>query len=169
MVPDDATGDAGAGAGEGTAPHLELDGFSGPLDHLLALARARDIDLARVKLPALLDQLATALAQVVPLAEKADWVVMVAWLLQLRSRLLLPADAPAQQAAEAEAERLRARLTALGEAQALAAWLGRRPQLGHEVFCRGTPELLGTWSETAYQVDVIAFRPCPRSWCSSCG
>ena len=48
-----------------------------------------------------------------PLGQKGDWVVMAAWLVQLRSRLLLPADAPAQQAAAAEADQLRDRLMTL--------------------------------------------------------
>jgi segregation and condensation protein A len=70
-------------------------GFAGPLDHLLALARAQTIDLAAISLTALLDQLAEALRQApasVPLGQKGDWVVMAAWLVQLRARLLLPAD-----------------------------------------------------------------------------
>ena len=82
---------------------------------------------------------------------------MAAWLLLLRSRLLLPADSPEQVTATAEADRLRARLGALQDAQALAGWLERRPQLGRDVFARGQPELLGTSFEPAHQVDVIEF------------
>ena len=97
---------------EATTPLLHLDGFQGPLDHLLTLARAARIDLAALSLTAVLDQLAVALRQAtVPLGQKADWVVMAAWLLQLRARLLLPVEA-AQQEAEVEAEELRGRLLA---------------------------------------------------------
>ncbi len=105
-------------------PLLVLDGFDGPLDRLLALARAQAIDLSAISLPGLIEQLSAALRQApaaMPLGQKADWVVMAAWLLQLRSRLLLPADAPEQQAATAEADQLRGQLRALAEAQALAA------------------------------------------------
>jgi chromatin segregation and condensation protein Rec8/ScpA/Scc1 (kleisin family) len=91
------------------------------------------------------------------LGQKGDWVVMASWLLQLRSLLLLPADSPAQQAAAAEADQLRGRLISLQEIQTLAAWLDRRPQLGHDVFARGQPELFGTAVETGHEVDVIAF------------
>ena len=91
------------------------------------------------------------------LGQQGDWVVMAAWLLLLRSQLLLPADTPAQLAAAVEADRLRTRLGALQDAQALAGWLERRPQLGREVFARGQPELLGTAFESAHQVDVIEF------------
>ena len=67
------------------------------------------------------EQLAAALRQAtVPLGQKGDWVVMAAWLLQLRTRLLLPM-AEAQQEADVEAEQLRGRLVALEAAQALAA------------------------------------------------
>jgi segregation and condensation protein A len=119
------------------------------------------VDLARLSLPALLDQLAAALAQAAPLVEKADWLVMAAWLLQLRSNLLLPAGAPARAAAADEADRLRLRLAAQRDMQACAAWLDRRPYLGHDVFPRGQPALpdigADTWSGAAWAVDVVAF------------
>lgn len=143
--------------GKGSTPRLELDGFSGPLDLLLALARAHQVELARLPLRALMDQLAAALDQAAPLSRKAAWVAMAAWLMLLRARLLLPPEAPARQAAEAEAGRLRGQLAGLREMQALAAWLERRPQLGRDVFARGQPEPLGTAIGTSYEVDVIEF------------
>ncbi len=138
-------------------PRLVLDGFSGPLDQLLDLARAHQIDLARVSIPALADQLATALQCQTPLGNKGDWVVMAAWLLLLRSQLLLPADEPAQQAALTEADRLRGRMLALVEMQKLMAWLGRRTQLGHDVFARGRPEPLARTLGREPDVDVVEF------------
>jgi segregation and condensation protein A len=84
-------------------------------------------------------------------------VVMAAWLLQLRSRLLLPADAPALRAAAAEADQLRERLIALQAMQALAGWLERQPQLGHDVFARGRPEVFGASADTETAPDVVAF------------
>ena len=144
----DETAPMATGAGEAaqtTAPYLALDGFSGPLDRLLALARAHAVDLASLSLTDLVAQLAAALrdaAPTTPLGQKADWVVMAAGLLQLRSLLLLPADAPARQQAEAAADQLRDRLVALRAMQALAGWLERRPQLGRDVFARGRPEMV---------------------------
>jgi segregation and condensation protein A len=76
---------------------------------------------------------------------------------QLRSQLLLPADASAQQKAVAEAGALRDRLGELQDAQALAGWLGRRPQLGYAVFARGRPEVLGVSVKAEPAIDVIAF------------
>lgn len=147
------------GAGEGT-PRLTLDGFSGPLETLLTLARAQKIDLATISLAALVDQLGMALRQApasLPLGQKGDWVVMTAWLVQLRSLLLLPANAPAQQDAAAEADHLLGRLVALEDIHALVGWLERRPQLGHDVFARGRPEVLGLSIEVAPALDVVEF------------
>jgi segregation and condensation protein A len=147
-------------AGEGGSPSLTLDGYSGPLDHLLALARSQKIDLAAISLAALIDQLVAALRQApvkTPLGQKGDWVVMAAWLVQLRSRLLLAADAPVQQAAATEVDQLRTRLVALADIQALAGWLEGRPQLGHDVFARGAPEIFGIAVEPGQAVDVIEF------------
>jgi segregation and condensation protein A len=148
------------GEGEGGTPFLQLAGFRGPLDLLLALARSRQIALAHLSVRDLVDQLVAALQQAdrrIPLSQKSDWVVMGAWLLLLRSRLLLPAEAPARHEARDEAERLRERLLDLQAAQALASWLDRRPQLGRDVFPRGQPEQSGTVVETQYEGDVIEF------------
>jgi segregation and condensation protein A len=144
--------------GEGT-PHLALAGFSGPLHHLLTLARAQKIDLAEISLAALADQLADALsrAAATPLGQKGDWVVMTAWLVQLRSLLMLPADAPGRQDAAAEADQLRAHLAGLQEMQALAGWLERRPQLSRDVFARGQPEIFGVAVEAGQAIDVVEF------------
>jgi segregation and condensation protein A len=146
--------------GQGGSPHLTLDGFAGPLDHLLTLARAQRIDLAGISLTALVDQLTAALRQApaaTSLGEKADWVVMAAWLVQLRTRLLLPPDAPGQQEAAAEAYQLRVRLVALEAMQALAGWLEQRPQLGRDAFARGRAEVSGISVEAGPAIDVIEF------------
>lgn len=153
--------------GEGGSPYLALDSFTGPLDHLLTLARAHTIDLTEISLTALVDQLTAALRQAptaTSLGEKGNWVVMAAWLVQLRTRLLLPADAPGPQEAAAEVDQLRDRLVALEAMQALAGWLERRPQLGHDVFARGrppsraqSPEVFGVSVETGPAIDVIEF------------
>jgi segregation and condensation protein A len=145
--------------GEAT-PHLTLTGYSGPLHHLLTLARAQKINLGEISLVALVEQLTAALQQApatTPPGRKGDWVVMAAWLVQLRSLLLLPADATGRQDAAAEADRLRVRLAGLQEMQALAGWLERRPQRGRDVFARGRPELFGVAAEAGQAIDVVEF------------
>ena len=150
--------------GEGS-PSLQLDGFSGPLELLLNLVRTQRIDLARLSVPDLVAQLTAALEQAggdITLGQKGAWVVMAAWLVWLRSRLLLP-DRPEDQVADGEGARLRDRLLALHEAQALAGWLEGRPQLGYDVFARGQPEFAtlpgdaGAAVANSCELDVVAF------------
>lgn len=147
-------------SGQGQTPLLRLDGFDGPLDLLLRQAQAQQLDLARISLLDLIGQLTEALEQVghaASLGQKGDWVIMVASLLQLRSRLLLPA-ATLAPADEPDATRqLRLRLGELQRMQALAAWLDRRPQRGRDVFERGRPEPLGATVQVRHEVDVVAF------------
>jgi segregation and condensation protein A len=148
-----------AAAGQGASPFLRLDGFTGPLDHLLTLARAQKIDLAALSLTALVDQLTASLQQApaLSLGQKGNWVVMAAWLVQLRTRLLLPADAPEQREAAADAAQLRDRLTTLQAMRGLVGWLERRSQLGHDVLARGQPEVFGVSADAGPVVDIIAF------------
>ena len=149
------------GEGEERTPRLTLKGYSGSLEGLLILARSRRIDLSTVPLLDLVDQLVVAVRDAppaTPVAQKGDWVVMASWLVQLRSLLLLPADASAREAARSEADRFRNRLSGLAEIQALAAWLDDRPRLGRDVFVRGEPsEGPDLAIETAIELDVIEF------------
>ena len=130
-----------------SAPVLAVDGFEGPLDWLLEMAQARKIDLARLSIVALIDAFATALeaalarqtgGRAAELGRWGGWLVMAATLAFLRSRLLLPGDSPEAKAAADEAEALRRRLVSRAQVRAAADWLERRPQLGRDVFGRGT-------------------------------
>ncbi len=129
-------------------PVLSVDGFEGPLDWLLEMARAQKIDLARLSIGALVEAFAAALQAALatgdgaPLSRWGDWLVMAATLAWMRSRLLLPAGAPEARAAETEAEALRRQLFERAEMRAAADWLERRPQLGWAVFPRGAPEIV---------------------------
>ena len=149
----------GRGGGGRESPYLALDGFAGGLAPLLSLARTHAIDLARLSIADFIRQVAAALeptAPAIPLARKADWLVMAAWLVLLRSRSLLPA-APEDPAGAADADRRADRGRDFPAAQALAAWLARRPQLGIDVFARGQPEPLGTEIGARHEVDIIEF------------
>ena len=120
---------------------LHLDGFDGPLDLLLDLARAQKLDLARISILSLVEQYLAVIegARRVRLELAADWLVMAAWLTWLKSRLLVPSGPEAEEA-ELAAETLAARLRDLQAVRTLAAWLGQRPTLGHDVFARAAPE-----------------------------
>ncbi len=145
LDPSDWEGPARRQAPPGAAPVLAIDGFEGPLDWLLELARARRIDLARLSIAALVDAFAAALTAALAdadpsattLARWSDWLVMAADLILLRSRLLIPAPPAAARDARDAAEALRHRLLARAQAVAAAEWLERRHQLGRDVFQRG--------------------------------
>ena len=159
-APVDVLTDDGEGEG-GRTPRLSLHGYSGSLENLLALARSRRIDLGKIPLLELVEQLAAAVrdaSPATPMGQKGDWVLMAAWLVQLRSLLLLPADAPAHQAAKDEADHFRDRLSGLAEIRALAAWLDDRPHLGRDGFVRGhPPESFGALLAAGPEIDVIEF------------
>ncbi len=139
---------------------VDVDGFEGPLDLLLELARRQKVDLSRISILALADQYLAFVdsARRFRLELAADYLVMAAWLAYLKSRLLLPepprADEPsAADLATALALRLR-RLEAIREAARL---LASRPQLGRDVFARGHAELPttepdGAWEATLYDL-----------------
>lgn len=129
-------------AGENDGLQLRLDGFEGPLDLLLELARGQKLDLARISILSLVEQYLAVIegARRVRLELAADWLVMAAWLTWLKSRLLLPSGSQAADEAEAAADVLAARLAELAAMRIGAAWLGARPQLGQDVFRRGAPE-----------------------------
>ncbi|MDU3128193.1 MAG: ScpA family protein [Bradyrhizobium sp.] len=122
---------------------VDVEGYEGPLDLLLALARQQKVDLAKISVLALADQYLQFIeaARKIRLELAADYLVMAAWLAFLKSRLLLP-EPPAQEGPSAEematalANRLR-RLEAIREA---ANRLMNRPQFQRDVFPRGNPE-----------------------------
>lgn len=124
---------------------VDVEGYEGPLDLLLALARQQKVDLAKISILALADQYLQFIeaARKIRLELAADYLVMAAWLAYLKSRLLLPEpptpDGPsAEEMATALANRLR-RLEAIREA---ANRLMNRPQLQRDIFPRGAPEAI---------------------------
>lgn len=154
--------DAAAGAATGGgAPvlHLRLEGYEGPLDLLLELARAQKVDIAKISIVALVDQYLAVIegARRVRLELAADWLVMAAWLAWLKSRLLVPpAEREPEEDAEAIAGRLTERLAELEAMRAAALWLGARPQLGRDFFGRGAPERLTVEDRSGLAADLPA-------------
>ncbi|MHB0728266.1 segregation and condensation protein A [Roseomonas mucosa] len=119
-------------------PQLSVEGFEGPLDFLLEMVRRHQLDLGRLSIVPLTDQLVAALeGGVARLERRADWLVMASELLRLRAQLLAPASLQAAEEAAAEADRRFGQLEELAAMKAAAAWLTARPQLGQDVFARG--------------------------------
>jgi segregation and condensation protein A len=123
---------------------VELDGFEGPLDLLLVLARAQKVDLRKISILALVDQYLDFItaAKRVRLELAADYLVMAAWLTYMKSRLLLP-ETPGnddEPSGEELASRLAFQLQRLEAMRRAAARLMARDRLGRDVFARGHPE-----------------------------
>ena len=138
---------------------VDIDGFEGPLDLLLELARRQKVDLAKISILALAEQylLFIEAARRVRLELAADYLVMAAWLAYLKSRLLIPtevvkSDEPlAADLAAALAVRLR-RLEAIRKASEL---LMNRPRLGRDMFLRGRPEGVSITRHSEYTASLF--------------
>ncbi len=137
---------------------VDLDGFEGPLDLLLELARRQRVDLARISILALAEQYLRFIeaARKLRLELAADYLVMAAWLAFLKSRLLLPTPAePAELDAPALAEGLAQRLRALASIRNASEYLMSWPRLGRDFFGRGEPEVaVNTSGRITYQANL---------------
>ena len=139
---------------------VDVEGFEGPLDLLLTLARQQKVDLAKISVLALAEQYLAFVeaARKLRLELAADYLVMAAWLAYLKSRLLLPETlAPDGPSAEDMANALAWRLKRLEAFREAATQLMNRPQLLRDVFHRGDPEPIADikhpqWTATLYDL-----------------
>jgi len=143
-----------APAREEEALTLNLDGWEGPLDLLLNLARVQKVDLTQISILALVEQYLAYLegARTLRLEIAADYLVMAAWLAYLKSCLLLPKDPEQDPSPEELALRLQMRLQRLDAMREAGARLMGRDRLGRDVFARGVPEGLRLVRKSAWQV-----------------
>ncbi|HXV01298.1 MAG TPA: ScpA family protein [Caulobacteraceae bacterium] len=150
---------AGEASLDGDALIIELDGFDGPLDVLLILARAQKVDLLKLSVTRLADQYLAFLreARARCFAVAADYLVMAAWLAYLKSRLLLPKPVAAGQddlSAEEVAGRLAFRLAKLDAMHSAGESLDARPILRRDVFTRGDPQAVRVISHSRFEGDL---------------
>lgn len=158
-LPEDEWQGIGGAAAEGDAAlYLELDGWEGPLDLLLDLARRQKVDLRRISILDLVDQYLTYIerAEALRLELAADYLVMAAWLAYLKSALLLPREEQPDPSPEELALRLQLRLQRLAAMRDAAARLMGRDRLGRDVFVRGAPEGLRVDRKALWQCDWFA-------------
>jgi segregation and condensation protein A len=137
---------------------VDVAGFEGPLDLLLALARTHKIDLAKVSILGLVDQYLAYIseAQKLKIEIAADYLVMAAWLTFLKSRLILPREKenPDEPSADEMAQRLAFRLMRLEAMRNAIADLMTRKRLGRDVFQRGMPEQISTVNEVKWTAEI---------------
>jgi len=139
---------------------VDVEGYEGPLDLLLALARQQKVDLHKISILALADQYLVFIeaARKLRLELAADYLVMAAWLAYLKSRLLLPEPPQAEgPSAEEMANALANRLRRLEQIREAANRLMTRPQLRRDIFPRGQPETIAQirhprWTATLYDL-----------------
>lgn len=137
---------------------VDLDGYEGPIDMLLTLAREQKVDLTHISILQLADQYLAfiAAARELKLEIAADYLVMAAWLAYLKSRLLLPEPQPDDEPSGSElAAALTYQLQRLEAMQQAGARLMARPQLGRDVFRRGAPEGLPVLRHTVYDATLF--------------
>jgi segregation and condensation protein A len=120
---------------------LDLDGWEGPLDLLLTLARAQKVDLSKISILALTDQYLAHIADArrLKLEVAADYLVMAAWLAYLKSCLLLPSQPGVEPSPEELALRLQQRLQRLDAMREAGARLMARDRIGRDLFLRASP------------------------------
>jgi segregation and condensation protein A len=137
---------------------LDLDGYGGPIDVLLTLARDQKVDLARLSILDLADQYLSFVARArrLRLELAADYLVMAAWLAYLKSKLLLPE--PEEEGGEPTGAEMAAalafQLQRLEAMQQAGARLVARPQLGQDFFRRGMPEVFSVVSKPVYDLSL---------------
>ena len=142
----------------GEALVVDLDGFEGPLDLLLALARTHKLDLSRISILALAEQYLAFIenAEQMRLELAADYLVMAAWLAFLKSRLLIPKEEVESEEITGEelAARLAFRLRRLEAMRDAAGRIMARAQTGRDMALRGDPEGVTIARDSRYTANV---------------
>lgn len=135
---------------------LDLEGWEGPLDLLLSLARTQKVDLREISILELVEQYLTFItdAKALKLEIAADYLVMAAWLAYLKSCLLLPKDEQEDPSPEELALRLQLRLQRLNAMREAGARLMARDRIGRDVFLRGTPEGIRVIRKSRWQAEL---------------
>jgi segregation and condensation protein A len=136
---------------------IDVDGYEGPLDLLLDLARRQKVDLARISILALAEQYLSFIetARALRLELAADYLVMAAWLAYLKSRMLLPEPPKGEEPSAADlATALALRLKRLETIRAAAQRLATRERLGRDVFARGEPEVIASEGRPVWEAEL---------------
>lgn len=135
---------------------IDIAGWEGPIDLLLALARTQKVDLREISILALVEQYLgfVAAARDLKLELAADYLVMAAWLAYLKSALLLPRAAEQDPDPDELALRLQLRLERLAAMRDAGARLMARDRLGRDVFARGAPDGLRMIRTAQWQAEI---------------
>ena len=135
---------------------IDIDGWEGPLDILLALARTQKVDLRQISILELVEQYLAFVneARALRLELAADYLVMAAWLAYLKSALLLPRNPEEVPSPEELALRLQLRLERLNAMRESGARLIARDRMGRDVFLRAAPEGLRVLRKARWEAEI---------------
>ncbi len=142
---------------------VNLDGFEGPIDLLLSLARDQKVDLTKIAILPLAEQYLAFInnARELDLEIAADYLVMAAWLAYLKSRILLPEPEPEEDEEIIDmADALKYQLLRLESMQQASKRLISLPRLGHQRFARGAAETFSTTSEPIWSASLYDLLAC---------
>ncbi len=136
---------------------LNLDGYEGPIDMLLSLAREQKVDLTRIAILPLAEQYLKFIeeAQILDLEIAADYLVMAAWLAYLKSRLILP-DPDPEEVGEAVnmTDALRFQLQRLEAMQTASKHLMKLPKLNSYRLTRGMPDYFSISDKVTFTANL---------------
>ena len=135
-----------------------LDGFEGPIDLLLTLAREQKVDLAKLAILPLAEQYLEFIqsAHDLDIEIAADYLVMAAWLAYLKSRLLIPDPEPDEQEEAIDmADALKFQLMRLEAMQKASQTLMALPRLGQQRFANGQPEEISPQHTTHFKATLF--------------
>ncbi|HER26426.1 MAG TPA: segregation/condensation protein A [Rhodospirillales bacterium] len=148
---------------DGTSFVVDVDGFEGPIDVLLTLARNQKVDITQISIVQLADQYLAFVAEArrTNLELAADYLVMAAWLAYLKSRMLLPdLDGEDEPGGEEMAQALAFQLRRLEAMQRAGSRLQARHKLGQDFFACGTPQKFKVTAHTIFEVSLFDLLKC---------
>ncbi|MFQ3361007.1 MAG: segregation and condensation protein A [Alphaproteobacteria bacterium] len=132
---------------------IDINGFEGPIDLLLMLARSQKVDLTQISISELSQQYIDYISNMVNLEIEiaADYLVMATWLAFLKSKLLIPNDNEEEVDADFLGELLSHRLKRLDAMRNSSKILFQKKIIGRDIFLRGMPEYANEITDTVYQ------------------
>ncbi len=146
---------------------IKLDAFEGPLDLLLHLIQAHELDISRISIAKITDQYLAyvRLMQELNFDVAGEFLVLAATLLHWKSKALLPQD-PSQAGAGVQdddllsPEDLVRQLLEHRRFHAAGQDLAQLPHLGEDVFTRPNPKppVQRVWRELAITQLVLAYQ-----------
>ena len=137
---------------------LNIDGYEGPIELLLDLAKKQEVDLKHISILELADQYSNYVKNKIKttnLTLVADYLVIASWLTYLKSRLLLPEKKNEEVPVSTLAENLREQLIKLDEMRRAGVKILSRPQLDKDFFKNGLPK--NTFVENKYTFDCTLY------------